>query len=211
MLSFFISLNASSTLTHENWNVHPLVRWVIAIVLGYLSVINLKIAFNTRWDIFSAKRLTSSNSGIFRFLTRLEMAAKAKKAEHTEVFIDAWRREKCLWDVTSHHYKTNRKVSRLSWKDLRLYWDFIKDRRAVIANKLLWIKIKRISQILNIRWTQPVVLIIYMYFLFKSMLFSPRKVKKSVKISTKRWKVYVIFSNVFSRNQSCGNCDSHCN
>ena len=49
------------------------------------------------------------------------MAAKAKKAEHTEVFIDAWRREKCLWDVTSQHYKTNRKVSRLSWKDLRLY------------------------------------------------------------------------------------------
>ena len=202
MLSFFISLNASSTLTHENWNVHSLVRWVIAIVLGYLSVINLKIAFNTRWDIFSAKRLTSSNSGIFRFLTRLEMAAKAKKAEHTEVFIDAWRREKCLWDVISHHYKPNRKVSRLSWKDLRLYWDFIKDRRAVIANKLLWIKIKRISQILKIRWTQPVVLIIYMNFLFKSMLFSPRKVKKSIKISTKCWKVYVIFSNVFSRNQS---------
>ena len=78
-------------------------------ILGYLSVINLKIAFNARLDFFSAKRLTSSNSGIFRFLTRLEMAAKAKKVELTEAFIDAWRREKSLWDVTSHHYKTNRK------------------------------------------------------------------------------------------------------
>ena len=180
-------------------------------ILGYLSVINLKIAFNTRWDIFSAKRLTSSNSGIFRFLTRLEMAAKAKKVELAEAFIDAWRTEKCLWDVTSHNYKTNRRVSRLSWKDLRLYWDFIKDRRVVIANKLLWIKIKRISQILKIRWTQPVVLIIYMYFLLESMLPSPRKVEKCIKISTKCWKVHVIFSDVFSRNQSCGSCDSRCN
>ena len=51
-----------------------------------------EIAFNTRSDIFSAKWLTSSNSGIFRLLTRLEMAAQAKKVEHTEVFIDAWRR-----------------------------------------------------------------------------------------------------------------------
>ena len=155
--------------------------------------------------------MTSSNSGIFRFLTRLKMAAKAKKVELTEVFIYAWRKEKCLWDVTSHHYKTSRKVSRLSWKDLRLYWDFIKDRHVVIANKLWWIKIKRISQILKIRWTQPVVLIIYIYFLLESMLFSPRKVKTSIKISTKCWKVYVTFPNVFSRNQSCGNCDSHCN
>ena len=44
------------------------------------------------------------------------MAAKAKKVEPT----DAWRREKCVWDVTLHNNKTNRKVSRLSWKDLRL-------------------------------------------------------------------------------------------
>ena len=57
------------------------------------------------------------------------MAAKAKKVELTEAFIDAWRRENSLWDVTSHHYKTNRKLSRLSWKDLRSYWDFIKGRR----------------------------------------------------------------------------------
>ena len=68
-------------------NVHPLVRWVIAMIHGYLSVINLKIAFSTRWDIFSAKRLTSSSSGIFRFLTRLKMAAKAEKVELTEAFI----------------------------------------------------------------------------------------------------------------------------
>ena len=71
--------SASLTLTHENCNVHPLVRWVIAMILGYLSVIYLKIAFNTRWDIFSTKGLTSSYSGIFRFLTRLETVAKAKK------------------------------------------------------------------------------------------------------------------------------------
>ena len=90
-------------------------------ILGYLSVINLKIAFNARLDIFSAKRLTSSNSGIFRFLTRLKMADKAKKFELTEAFIYAWRRAKRLWDVTSHHYKTIRKASRLSWKDVRFY------------------------------------------------------------------------------------------
>ena len=68
-------------------NVHPLVRWVIAMIHGYLSVINLKIAFSTRWDIFSAKRLNSSSSGIFRFLARLKMAAKAGKVELTEAFI----------------------------------------------------------------------------------------------------------------------------
>ena len=32
------------------------------------------------------------------------MAAKAKEVELTEALIDAWRREECLWDVTSHHY-----------------------------------------------------------------------------------------------------------
>ena len=35
------------------------------------------------------------------------------------------------------------------------------------------------------------------------MLFSSRKMKKSNKIFTKYWKVYIIFCNVFSRNQSC--------
>ena len=179
-------------------------------ILGCLSVLYLKIAFNTRSDIFSAKRLTSSNSGIFRFLTTLKMAAEAKKVEVTEAFIYAWRREKCLWDVTSHHYKTSRKVSKLSWKDLRFYWDFIKDRPFVIANKLWWIKIKIIPQILKISRTHPLALIIYIYFLLESMLLSPRKVKISIKISIKCWKIYVVFPNVFSRNQSCGNCDSHC-
>ena len=37
------------------------------------------------------------------------MAGKAKRNELTEAFIDAWRREECLWDVTSHHYKNREK------------------------------------------------------------------------------------------------------
>ena len=37
------------------------------------------------------------------------MAGKAKGNEHTEAFIDAWRREQCLWDLTSHHYKNREK------------------------------------------------------------------------------------------------------
>ena len=33
------------------------------------------------------------------------MAGKTKRNELTEAFLDVWRREECLWDVTSHHYK----------------------------------------------------------------------------------------------------------
>ena len=33
------------------------------------------------------------------------MVRKAKTNEVAEGFIDAWRREECLWDITSHHYK----------------------------------------------------------------------------------------------------------
>ena len=39
-------------------------------ILGCL--LYLKIAFNIRWDIFSAKVLTFSNSSIFKILTGLE-------------------------------------------------------------------------------------------------------------------------------------------
>ena len=67
VLSFFVSLNASSALTHENSNVHPLSTLLIAMVLQCLSY--LKIAFNIGWDRFSLKGLTSSNFAIFRFLT----------------------------------------------------------------------------------------------------------------------------------------------
>ena len=41
------------------------------------------------------------------------MAAKAKEIELTEALIDAWRREECLWDVTSHYY-TNRQKKQKS-------------------------------------------------------------------------------------------------
>ena len=37
------------------------------------------------------------------------MAGKAKRNELTEAFIDAWRTEECLWDVTSHNYKNHEK------------------------------------------------------------------------------------------------------
>ena len=37
------------------------------------------------------------------------MTGKAKRNELTETFIDAWGREECLWDVTSHHYKNREK------------------------------------------------------------------------------------------------------
>ena len=37
------------------------------------------------------------------------MAGKTKRNELTETFVDAWRREECLWDVTSHHYKNREK------------------------------------------------------------------------------------------------------
>ena len=67
VLSFFVSLNASSALTHENSNVHPLSTLLIAMVLQCLSY--LKIAFNIGCDRFSLKGLTSSNFAIFRFLT----------------------------------------------------------------------------------------------------------------------------------------------
>ena len=39
------------------------------------------------------------------------MAAKAKNAEMTEEFIDAWREEKSLWDVLSPLYR-NRDAKR---------------------------------------------------------------------------------------------------
>ena len=38
------------------------------------------------------------------------MAGKAKRNELTEAFIDAWRREEYLWDVTSHNYKNREKT-----------------------------------------------------------------------------------------------------
>ena len=66
----FISLDISSTLMHENWNVDPLVTLLLAMILGCFMY--LKIAFNIRRDAFSAKGLTFSNSGIFRFLNGLE-------------------------------------------------------------------------------------------------------------------------------------------
>ena len=40
---------------------------------------------------------------------------------------------------------------------------------------------------------QLIVLIIYIYFLLESMLLSPRKVEKSIKMFTKYRKVYIIF------------------
>ena len=48
------------------------------------------------------------------------MAGKAKRNELTEAFIDAWRTEECLWDVTSHNYKITKrswKVSTLSYRN----------------------------------------------------------------------------------------------
>lgn len=32
-----------------------------------------------------------------------QMVATTKKVELAEAFIDAWRREECLWDITSDH------------------------------------------------------------------------------------------------------------
>ena len=31
------------------------------------------------------------------------MVTTTKKVELTEAFIDAWRREECIWDITSDH------------------------------------------------------------------------------------------------------------
>ena len=52
---FFVSLNISSTLTHENWNVHLLLTltendtWILGCLLY------LKIAFNIKWYYFMSK------------------------------------------------------------------------------------------------------------------------------------------------------------
>ena len=59
-----------STLTYENWNVHPLMTLLIAMILRCL--LYLTIGFNIGFDSLSAKRLTSSHSGIFMFLTAFE-------------------------------------------------------------------------------------------------------------------------------------------
>ena len=42
------------------------------------------------------------------------MAGKTKRNELVEAFLDAWRRDECLWDVK----KRSRRVSTLSWKNL---------------------------------------------------------------------------------------------
>ena len=47
--------------------------WLIAMILAYLGVIYLKIAFNIRWEIFSANEFASSNPGVLRLLTELKI------------------------------------------------------------------------------------------------------------------------------------------
>ena len=56
-----------------------------------------------------------------------------------------------------------------------------------------------------------IILIICVYFFLESILFSSRKVEEALKTFTKYWKVYIILYEVYSRNQSYGNCNSHCN
>ena len=68
---FFISLNtSSSTLTPENWNVHPLPALLRA--TNFTFLLYLKINFNIRCDNLSAKGSTSSRCGILRFLNVFE-------------------------------------------------------------------------------------------------------------------------------------------
>ena len=57
----------SSTINHENWNVHPLVTSLIVMMLWCLTY--LEIAFNIGCDSFSAKGLFFAYSRIFSFLT----------------------------------------------------------------------------------------------------------------------------------------------
>ena len=71
MLSFFISVNTSSTLTRENWSVHSLVALMIAMVLGFFLFWKLlspsdMILFRKGLVLFELWDLTRFNKKAFK-------------------------------------------------------------------------------------------------------------------------------------------------